>query len=124
MQHSRLDSIDRLLTHLFVRLVPPPYEHVGVHQEILGQAILWLVERCRAHGQVGGCDEPLGDRAMNPVWIDRSVAFVLSFVPVFIPDGDPNLIHSAAPNLLWRMGALTTPPSRLPLLAQPSGRSP
>src|SRR5215217_6616952 len=124
VQDSTLNPIDRFVTDLFVRLVPPPDKHVGFHQHVLGESVIWLIQRCRADVEVARGAEPLGDGAMDPVRIDRSVAFILTFVPVFIPDGDAYLIHPIAPNTLWRIGSLTTPPPRLPDPVQPNGRSP
>src|SRR5215213_9917057 len=124
VQDSGLHPIDRFITDLFVRFVPPPDKHVGFHQDVLGQAVIWFVQRCRTDSKVSRASQPCSDGAMDAIRIDRSVAFVLSFVPVFVPDRDADLIHPVAPNISWRVGSLTTPPSRLPALVQPIGRSP
>ena len=88
MEHAGLDTIDRLIADFLVGFVVPPDEHVGVHQDVLGETVFRLVECCGAHAQVSGGAQTLGNRAMNPVRINGSVAFVLSFVPVFVPNGD------------------------------------
>src|SRR5215213_5699424 len=124
MQHAGLDPVDRFITHVIVSFVSPPDEHVGLHQNVLGKAIFWLIERYRADVQFTGGAKTFGDRTMNSVRIDRSIAFVLAFMPVFVPDGDPNLIHATAPSVVWRRGSLTAPPPRLLLRARPNGRSP
>jgi hypothetical protein len=99
MKHSGLDTIDRLLSYLLMRLVPPPDEDIRFHQNALGEAIFRLIERCGADIQVIGGPQALGDRAMNPFWINRSIPLVLTLMAILVPDGDANLTHSVAPNV-------------------------
>ena len=75
-----------------MRHVPPPEQHIGVVQHFIGQAVGRVIQRDGAHGEVGVRLQPLGDRAVDPLRVDRGDLGVLLFMAPLVPDGDTDWV--------------------------------
>src|SRR5262249_23035962 len=50
IQYILLYAIHHMILDFIVQHVAPPRQDIGLAQHVIGQAMLWLVESCRAHG--------------------------------------------------------------------------
>jgi hypothetical protein len=50
-----MHPLDDLVTDFGVGLVPPPHQHVGAVEQVVGQPVLAVVQGHRPHGDRGGC---------------------------------------------------------------------
>ena len=79
-----------LVAYLAVAHVAPRGEHVGLSQDLFGQAVLGLVERGHPHHgpvpQVLGYTR--GNRGVHAVWVQLLDRLVPLFVKVLPPHGD------------------------------------
>jgi hypothetical protein len=105
--HARDDGVVDLL----VSDVPPPRQHVGVVEHVLRQPVLGLLLRRRAdtHAVAEQLGQARGDRAVQPVWIERANLGLVALVDVLPPYGHPHdLTHlittSRRPTALENVG--------------------
>ena len=87
VENASMDALDDLVTHLGVRDVPPPCQHVGLGKDVISEAMVRFVERGRSH--LEPCvAQSLGDGRVDAVRIDRRDRRIASLLAVFSPDGD------------------------------------
>src|SRR5882757_1177703 len=81
--------LDHVVADLGVRGVPPPGEHVGPGEHLLGEGVLRFVEGGRANyaalAEILG--DALGDRRVHALWIDLRHVLLELFVAVLAPYG-------------------------------------
>ena len=70
VEDPALDPIDDGVGDLGVGGMAPPGQDVGRGEDLLGQAVLGLVER-RDPDVEPGIAQPVGDRRVDPVGVDR-----------------------------------------------------
>ena len=78
-EHPQLHPVHDLVAHLGVGGVPPPHQHVGVGQHLLGQAVVRLVQRGGPHLQSRLAPQ-IGDLLVNPLRIDATHEVVVPLV--------------------------------------------
>jgi len=96
-----VDPVDDGVTHLLVSPVPPPDEHVGLGESIVGEAVLRLVHRGRPDLEAGPALQMLRDGAVDPLRVDPGDVGVLPLVQELVPDRDSDpLSQSPRPHIL------------------------
>jgi hypothetical protein len=85
-----MHPIHHRVVHGFVARMPPPEEHIGVGQPLLGESVLGVVERRRVHHGVGAEDGPqaCGDRLVHAVGVQALRRLVVLLVVVLAPHQD------------------------------------
>src|SRR6266436_3028466 len=83
------EALDDLVLHFPMCGVPPPNEYVGIFQNVFGQSVLWILQRGCAHVELVVLSNAIRDGRVHSLWIDFAHKWVLPFMNVFTPDGDP-----------------------------------
>ena len=114
------DTIDHLIADFAVGEMPPPDEHVRLVKPLLGQPVLWLIQRRGADHEVSIRGQCRRDRAMNAIRIDLPDDLALALMAKFIPHHHANRGHPALLRLVrhvlrrWRSLGRVRPRRRLP----------
>src|SRR5437773_3761144 len=83
------EALDDFVLHFPMRGVPPPNEYVGIFQNVFGQSVLRILQRGCAHVELVVLGNAIGDGHVHSFRIDFVHKWVLAFMHVFTPDGDP-----------------------------------
>src|SRR5450759_2100754 len=86
-QHTLVDALDDCIVDLIVSHVPPPQEHIRLCQDILSQAMLWIIECGGANGEPFGA-QAFSNCPMDPFWIDFSNDRINFLMTALIPNSD------------------------------------
>src|SRR5690606_13094058 len=98
-----------------VRLMPPPQQHVGRIEHVAAEAVLRLLERCRAHLVTVG-RKRRGQRGVDALGIDRGDLWVRPLMAILVPYRDPERTGHVPSSSSSAMRTVT-PPARAERIA-------
>ena len=88
-----VDPFYDLIGDLFVCHMSPPDEHVGVVQDLFGQAMLRHIQGSSGHFQIRFFSEESSDGAVNALRVDLRNGLFSFFVKKFVPYRYMELFH-------------------------------
>ncbi len=97
VQDATLHAIYGVVGDVFVRLVPPPKQHVRLHKHVFRESVFGFVERSGADGHVPLGAESRRDGAVYSFRIDQPISLIFALVAILVPNRDSNLGHEEAP---------------------------
>ena len=84
------NALHQLVLYLSVRRMPPPDQHVGAVQNVLGQALLRIVQRGQTGREARALANRVGNNLVQSFGIDLPCPFIGLLVTEFISDRDLN----------------------------------
>ena len=85
-QHRIPYQESNLIGHLVVRHVSPPDEHVGLIENLLRDAAVFILQGRRAHGEVLFLAEEFRDRPVDALGVDGGDGFLAALMLILVPN--------------------------------------